>query len=528
MKPSEIKEEGDTRWKKSKMDVLSCLLYSILIPRNHELVKLYEAFDWSEIDKECKDKYKNQKTGAPAYAPQMLFRILVLMYVSGTAFESRSLSRLKTDMSWRWFVGLNIWDNVPDAGTLSKFRKRLGKEKFEKILVKLIESCDEAGLIGHKEGYYDMTGVEASATQVTPYQRAVILAKGLSAYLDEKQGGIGQLTEEEIGEIAREVLEAQHPSLKKVSGKQIAASESRMSDRESENPSKETWWWQRIQKEITDISLQTDEVAEDTKSHLKEVGKRLVQALPQAWGNPDATVGHTRTDGTLCGYRSGFLVDAKKLIITAVVFTGLNVREAPTVLTALDAHHKIFDVYPQSVGVDSAFEYDEIHVGMDTRGIEHVATIRGRPGPKGVFHSDAFLWNDDNQLHCPAEHPMNQVGGPYKSGKERFQSTADCSSCPLLNACLTSEQQAKMGDSVVRTLQIEPDAHQRAQLHRLRSRSDDGRAIRYRRFAAERLFGHNNQYHNGDKAPYRDGTMDHIAQLMVAFVSNLEKLAHYT
>ena len=78
------------------MDVLSYLLYSILIPRNHELVKLYEAFEWEEIDEECKDKYKNQKTGAPAYAPQVLFRILVLMYVSGTAFESRSLSRLKT------------------------------------------------------------------------------------------------------------------------------------------------------------------------------------------------------------------------------------------------------------------------------------------------------------------------------------------------------------------------------------------------------------------------------------------------
>ena len=33
-----------------------------------------------------------------------------------------------------------------------------------------------------------------------------------------------------------------------------------------------------------------------------------------------------------------------------------------------------------------------------------------------------------------------------------------------------------------------------------------------------------NTFHNGDKAPYRDGEMDHIAQLMIAFVSNLEKL----
>ena len=44
-------------------------------------------------------------------------------------------------------------------------------------------------------------------------------------------------------------------------------------------------------------------------------------------------------------------------------------------------------------------------------------------------------------------------------------------------------------------------------------------------FAAEGLFRHLNRYHNGDKAPYRNGHMDHIAQLMVAFTSNLEQLA---
>ena len=191
---SEGEEAVGPRWKVLRLDGLSCLLYHLLIPPSNELRKLYEAFDWSEIDAACEGVYKNQKLGAPAYAPQVLFRILVLMYVSGTAFESRTLSRLSTDLSWRWFVGLSIWHKVPDAGTLSRFRKRLGVETFEALLVKLIEACDAAGLVGHEEAYYDMTGVAASATQVTPYQRAVILAKALSAYLDEEMGGVGQLS----------------------------------------------------------------------------------------------------------------------------------------------------------------------------------------------------------------------------------------------------------------------------------------------------------------------------------------------
>ena len=60
----------------------------------------------------------------------------------------------------------------------------MGRELFEEILIELILTCDEAGLISHEESYYDMTGVEASATQVTPYQRAVILARALSVYLN--------------------------------------------------------------------------------------------------------------------------------------------------------------------------------------------------------------------------------------------------------------------------------------------------------------------------------------------------------
>ena len=67
---------------------------------------------------------------------------------------------------------------------MSRFRSRVGRELFEEILIELILTCDEAGLISHEESYYDMTGVEASATQVTPYQRAVILARALSVYLN--------------------------------------------------------------------------------------------------------------------------------------------------------------------------------------------------------------------------------------------------------------------------------------------------------------------------------------------------------
>ena len=516
-------DKGGARWKNIKIDGLSRLLYALMIPDKHPLRGLYDAFDWERIDQLCAPEYKNGAKGAPAYPPQVLFRIMVLMVYSGTPFESATLRQLKTDVVWRWFVGLSVLSLIPDAATLSYFRKRLGVALFETILVEVITACDKAGLIEHQESYYDMTGVEASATQVTPYQRAVILAKAMSAYLDQEQGGIGPISPEEIAAIALEVLQEPHPSLKQVKAGQIVASQAKLEEKVSGKVKGEPQWWQRLRQKVKEMGRQLTGALESRRDDLRQVASQLAPTLPQAFGNPDAAVGHTRTNGTMCGYRSGFLVDAQHRIITAVVFVALNTAEAPTVLTALDKHYAIFHRYPQRLGLDSAFDRDEVHLGARQRHLDSVATARSRPGPKGVFHADAFIWNEQGQLLCPHGAVMEKVAGPYKNGTDRYRATADCAQCPLLAQCLTAKQQLKQ--QPCRELVTHTAAHQRAQQNRARSRSDEGWALRRRRFAAEGLFGHLNRYHNGDKAPYREGPMDHIAQLMVAFTSNLEQLA---
>jgi IS5 family transposase len=456
----------------------------------------------------------------------VLFRILVLMFYSGTPFESATLQRLQTDIAWRWFVGLSVLRPVPDAGTLSYFRTRLGVGRFETILLDLIQACEAAGLIGHQESYYDMTGVEASATQVTPYQRAVILVKALSAYLDESQGGLGQLQPEQIAAIALEVLREKHGSLEAVKPEQLVVSSQRFEQKLARTLKGEPAWWQKLRDQLKPWVKPLSGPAQAKLAHLRQVAQQLVTSLPQAFGNPDATVGHTRTDGTMCGYRAGFLIDAKHLIITAVVFVTLNKPEAPTLITALDQYYAQFQRYPKHLALDSAFDRDAVHAYLEKRPIYAVATVRGRAGPTEVFKAQAFIWNDQGQLICPNGQIMTHVGGPYKNGRDHFLASADCAQCPLRDQCLTAKQQQQSPPR--RRLQLKTAAHQRPQRHRDRSRSTQGRDLRHRRFAAEGLFGHLNHFHNGDKAPYRAQPMDHIAQLMVAFVSNLEKLARWT
>ena len=514
---------GQPRWKQIPCDGLTRLLYTHFILPTHPLRTLFTAYAWSRIDALCAGPYRNQRTGASAYAPQMLFRVLVAMFISGTPFESATLMRLQTDVAWRWFVGLNLWCGTPDAGTLSRFRSRIGGGRFEQIFIDLLLACDRAGLVGHVESDDDMTGVAASATQATPYQRAVILSKALSTWLDADHGGVGTLDREDLAAIALEVLAAQHPSLKTVDPTQVVVSQQASGGCVSEDRLAVSGWWSRLVQVCAGLSRPTSTTREGLRESIRQAAQPLVSALPQAFGDHEAPVGHTRTTGTLCGYRRGFLVDAKRRIITAVIVVTLATAEASTVLSALEQYHARFDRYPLRLGLDSAFDRDTVHQYLEAHGIGGAITGRSRPGAAGVFHADAFVWDTHNGLRCPQGESMRQVGGPYKDGTDRYRADADCAHCPLVEQCLTDAQRAK--PTPHRELRTTTEAHQRAQRHRERSRSPEGRAIRRRRFAADGVFGHANRFHNGDKTPYRTGPMTHLAQLMVAFVINLETLA---
>jgi len=515
-------ERGNGRWKILKLDCLSILIFIFMIKRTHLLRQLFSVIDWQKIDERCQSTYHNKERGAPAYAPQVLFRILLLMFSSGTPFESATLLRLETDVAWRWFAGLSILVTVPTAATLSYFRKRVGVDIFEAILIDLIQRCDEMGLIGHDESYYDMTGVEASATQATPYQRAVILAKAISTYLDSEQGGVASITEEEIAQIALDTLQEKHKSLEKVDPLEIVSSQKQMEKQYFEKKQSPPNWWKSLSQKIAQLPIKLSETTKNLKAKLIQVAGDLIPMLPQAFGNPDATVGHTRTDGTICGYRSGFLVDAKHFIIIAVIFVTLAKAEAPTLITALEKYYDLFGKYPKQIGLDSAFDRDEVHAYTEEKGIYASTTVRARPGAPGVYHADAFVWNDQQELICPNGEKMEIGGGPYKNGTVRYQAPIDCTQCRFIEQCMTEKQRGK--EIVQRQLVTNTDAHQRAQRNRERSSSTEGRAIRRRRFSSEGLFGHLNHFHNGDKAPYRNQEMDNIAQIIVAFVSNAEKL----
>lgn len=546
--PFQVSEGEDARWKKPHLDLFSLVVYLLLLSPRHKLNRLLQAFDWGKIDRRCGALYENKERGRRAYAPQILYRMLLLVVVYGLRFESSLIEQMETNLAWRWFCGFGVLTPLPTAATLCYFRQRLGPQKFEEILGWLIAECEQAGLVDLEEAYFDFTGVTAGATPLTTYQRVLVMAQALSAYvagLDTSAVAAADLKvtlRPLIVEAAKNVMSEPHPSVAKLKAKQLANSLTQLEAKVAAMP-RGPGWWQRICQTLASWRQQQptwstkgqellQQLLKATKgsplyaqsrqelvTHLEQVGQQLLPVIPHAWGDLAARVGVLRANQTLCGYLAGYLVDKAHNIIIGLLTVPANAAQSSSLKTVLEKSRSVLGRLPQRLGLDSAFDHDHVYTDLGDEPIDLYIVSRNRRGPKDCFGPERFCFADDdsNQLYCPADKQMQLKYGPYKNGRTIYWGV-DCSTCPLFAQCVPK------GHSE-RRFNIDVESHRRWQQNRSQNQGATAQHILRQRFAREGVFGHANTYHNGDRLSYRCEGMSTVADCLTVFVLNLEKLA---
>ena len=94
-----------------------------LMPQQHFLRKLEATLDLSFVYEETARLY-SRKFGRPPIDPVVIVKYLLVGFLYGIPSERQIEQRIQTDIALRWYLGLDLFDRVPDHSTVSQLRRR--------------------------------------------------------------------------------------------------------------------------------------------------------------------------------------------------------------------------------------------------------------------------------------------------------------------------------------------------------------------------------------------------------------------
>lgn len=135
-----------------------------LVPQEHLLRIIDKAIDWSFIYDLVADKY-SQDNGRPSIDPVTLIKIPLIQYLYGIKSMRQTIRDIEVNNAYRWFLGLELYEQVPHFSTFGKnyIRRFKDTDLFEQIFEHILEECYRFKLVDHSEIFVDSTHVKARA-----------------------------------------------------------------------------------------------------------------------------------------------------------------------------------------------------------------------------------------------------------------------------------------------------------------------------------------------------------------------------
>ena len=141
-------------------------VFAAVVPANHYLRQVAALVDFERFRPELVDAY-NPNLGRPAIDPVRMLKILFLRFHYRLS-DRQVMERARTDMAFRWFLGLGLHDAVPNHTSDTYFRQRIGAERFSRVFQELVAQAREAGLVKDRLRLKDATHLLADVAELRP------------------------------------------------------------------------------------------------------------------------------------------------------------------------------------------------------------------------------------------------------------------------------------------------------------------------------------------------------------------------
>jgi transposase len=162
--------------------------------------KLNEVLGKGGFDRfveELCEPYYAEGEGRPSIQPGIYFRMLFVGYFEGLSSQRGIAWRCADSLSLRAFLGVALTDQTPEHSSMTRIRKRLPEEVFEKVFTFVLKVAVEYGLLRGKTIAVDATTLEANAAMKSlvrrdtgedwkEYVRRLAAAEGMENPSDEE------------------------------------------------------------------------------------------------------------------------------------------------------------------------------------------------------------------------------------------------------------------------------------------------------------------------------------------------------
>jgi len=135
------------------------MVYDKVVPKDHILRIIDKTVDFSFVNDLVKDAYCIDN-GRPAWSPLLMFKVVFLQFLYDLS-DYRIEEELTDRLSFKMFVGLDVEEAPPDHSVISRFRDRLGPDRFKDIFNRIVEIARSKGLVSDKLHIIDSTDVKA-------------------------------------------------------------------------------------------------------------------------------------------------------------------------------------------------------------------------------------------------------------------------------------------------------------------------------------------------------------------------------
>jgi transposase len=130
------------------------------VPDDHYLRKLNRVLDLSFVHDSVRDCYC-QDNGRPSIDPEVIIRLFLIQAMEGIPRVRELMRQVQVNLAYRWFIGYELTERLPDHSTLSRALDRFGDQVFNDLFERSVAQCQGSGLIEGRVLHVDATSIRA-------------------------------------------------------------------------------------------------------------------------------------------------------------------------------------------------------------------------------------------------------------------------------------------------------------------------------------------------------------------------------